>query len=75
TIQEDVPESLRGRVSALWTLAFLAPRAFAAVAEGALSDHIGPRITTSRFSVVALIAAVALRRVAVGTGEPIPPPA
>ncbi|MGZ4144987.1 MAG: MFS transporter [Actinomycetota bacterium] len=75
TIQEDVPESLRGRVSALWTLAFLAPRAFAAVAEGALSDHIGPRITTSLFSVVALIAAVALRRVAVGTGEPIPPPA
>jgi MFS family permease len=75
TIQQDVPEALRGRVSAIWTLAFLAPRAFAALAEGALADHIGPRITTSLFSVVALIAAVSLRRVQAPTGEPIPPPA
>jgi predicted MFS family arabinose efflux permease len=75
TIQQDVPESLRGRVSAIWTLAFLAPRAFAAVAEGALSDRIGPRVTTSMFSVVALVAAVALRRVQAPTAEPIPPPA
>jgi len=66
---------LRGRVSAIWTLAFLAPRAFAALAEGALADRIGPRVTTSLFSVVALIAAVSLRRVQAPTGEPIPPPA
>jgi len=75
TIQQDVPEALRGRVSAVWTLAFLAPRAFAAVIEGALADHIGPRLTTSIFSVVALIAALSLRRVQAPTGEPIPPPA
>ena len=75
TIQEDVPEALRGRVSAVWTLAFLAPRAVAAVIEGALADHIGPRLTTSIFSVVALIAALSLRRVQTPTGEPIPPPA
>jgi len=75
TIQQDVPEALRGRVSAIWTLAFLAPRAFAALAEGALADHIGPRITTSLFSVIALMAAVSLRRVQAPTGEPIPPPA
>jgi MFS family permease len=75
TIQQDVPEALRGRVSAIWTLAFLAPRAFAALAEGALADHIGPRITTSLFSVIALVAALSLRRVQAPTGEPIPPPA
>jgi predicted MFS family arabinose efflux permease len=75
TIQEDVPESLRGRVMAIWTLAFLAPRALAAVTEGALADHIGARLTTAIFSVVALVAAVALRRVRPAQGEPIPPPA
>jgi predicted MFS family arabinose efflux permease len=74
TIQQDVPEALRGRVSAIWTIAFLGPRAIAALAEGALADRIGPRITTSLFSVVALIAAVSLRRVQAPTGEPIPPP-
>jgi MFS family permease len=75
TIQEDVPESLRGRVMAIWTLAFLAPRALAAVTEGALADHIGARLTTAIFSVAALIAAVALRRVRAPRGDLIPPPA
>jgi len=75
TIQSDVPESLRGRVSALWTLAFLGPRAVAAVIDGALADAIGPRPTTVIFASVALAAAVFLRRVETPKGEPIPPPA
>lgn len=63
SIQRDVPESLRGRVSALWTLAFLGPRALASVAVGSLADAVGPRAATIAFSSVALFAAVFLRRV------------
>lgn len=75
SIQRDVPESLRGRVSALWTLAFLGPRAFAAVLDGALADWIGPHWTTAAFAGVSLVAALFLRRVEVVQGEPQPPPA
>ncbi|MFA5891504.1 MAG: MFS transporter [Actinomycetota bacterium] len=75
TIQRDVPESLRGRVSALWTLAFLGPRAVSGIVDGALADAVGPRWTTASFAVVALVAAVVLRRVETLRGEPIPPPA
>jgi predicted MFS family arabinose efflux permease len=75
TIQQDVPESLRGRVSALWTLAFLGPRAIAGVVDGALGDLVGVRSTTVMFATVALVAAVLLRRVIAPKGEPVPPPA
>jgi MFS family permease len=76
TIQQEVPEQLRGRVSALWTLAFLGPRAFAAIADGALADRIGARPTTAMFAVVAIVAAVFLRRVDMPAGAaPVPPPA
>lgn len=73
-IQRDVPESLRGRVSALWTLAFLGPRAIAAVIDGALADVIGPHWGTIAFASVALVAAIFLRRVEVVQGEPAAPP-
>lgn len=75
SIQRDVPDSLRGRVSALWTLAFLGPRAFASVLDGALADAIGPRPAAALFAIPALVAAVALRRVETAEGEPVAPPA
>jgi len=75
TIQSDVPESMRGRVMALWTLAFLGPRAIAAVVAGALADALGARPTTAMFAAVAIVAAVALRRVEAPKGEPVSPPA
>jgi hypothetical protein len=75
SIQRDVPETLRGRVSALWTLAFLGPRSVVAVIDGTLADHIGLRGTTAVFAGVSLVAALALRRVQPEAGEPVPPPA
>lgn len=75
SIQRDVPETLRGRVSALWTLAFLGPRALVAVVDGTLADHVGLRGATAVFACVSLAAALALRRVQPEAGEPVPPPA
>lgn len=37
-IQERLPDSLRGRVMALWSVAFLGSRPFAAAANGAIAD-------------------------------------
>ncbi len=73
-IQRDVPESLRGRVSALWTLAFLGPRALASVIDGALADAIGPHGATAAFASVALGAAFVLRRVEAPQGDLSAPP-
>jgi len=75
TIQSSVPESLRGRVSALWTLAFLGPRSFASVLDGALADAAGSQWAAVAFASVALVAALFLRRVDGSRNEPIPPPA
>jgi MFS family permease len=75
TIQEDVPESLRGRVSALWTLAFLGPRAFAGVLDGLLADALGTGTAAVVLASVAIGAAVLLRRVATPHVDPISPPA
>lgn len=75
SIQRDVPESLRGRVMALWTLAFLGPRAAAALVGGAMADAIGARAATASFALVALATVPFLRRVEGEKGEPVPPPA
>jgi predicted MFS family arabinose efflux permease len=42
-LQRRVPDELRGRVMALWSVAFLGNRPFAAAVDGALSDALGPR--------------------------------
>ncbi len=75
TIQQDVPEFLRGRVMALWTIAFLGPRAIAGVVDGLLADEVGVAVAAAALASVAFGAAVLLRRVATPTGEPVPPPA
>jgi MFS family permease len=45
-IQETVPDQLRGRVMALWTLCFLGSRPLAALLDGGLADLLSPRIAT-----------------------------
>jgi MFS family permease len=72
-IQADVPEALRGRVMALWTIAFLGPRPIAAVIGGALGDAIGPHIATALFAIPALGAAWFVRRTDPPAVEPVPP--
>lgn len=75
TIQAAVPERLRGRVMALWTVCFLAPRAISAVTGGALSDAFGPHWATAGFLLPALGAAWSVRRMIPPAGAPLPPPA
>lgn len=74
-IQRAVPDALRGRVSALWTIAFLGPRAVASVLDGAMADAVGPHWTAASFALVALVAALFLRHVEGPKGEPELPPA
>jgi MFS family permease len=76
TIQSEVPERLRGRVMALWTLSFLGPRVFAAVLDGSLADSAGPHIATALFAIPALAAAWFVRRSMPPTSvEPVAPAA
>ncbi len=49
-IQEVVPDAMRGRVMAVWTLCFLGSRPIASIADATLSDSFGPRV-----AVVALL--------------------
>ncbi len=62
TIQEDAPERLRGRVMALWSVAFLGPRVIASVIDGALTDAFGPHVAVASFALPALAFAYLLRR-------------
>jgi len=65
-IQEEVPNELRGRVMALWTLAFLGVWPIAAPLGGALADLANPRvailITVAPVFLVAMSASRRLRR-------------
>ncbi len=55
-LQERVPDALRGRVMALWSVAFLGSRPLAAAANGAAADAWSPMVA---FLGVALIVAAA----------------
>ena len=61
-IQEDVPERLRGRVMALWSVSFLGPRVIASVIDGAMADAFGPHIAVASFALPALAFAYFVRR-------------
>jgi predicted MFS family arabinose efflux permease len=75
-IQTDVPERLRGRVMALWTISFLGPRVIAAVVDGALADAFGPHLAASSFAVPALVAAWFVHRTTPpARAEPVVAPA
>jgi MFS family permease len=74
TIQLDVPERLRGRVMALWSLAFLGPRPVAGIIDGRLADALSPHWATLAFAVPALVAAVIVRRGTLRGGSPVAPP-
>jgi MFS family permease len=45
-LQRTVPEGLRGRVMALWSMAFLGSRPLAAVLDGAIADAVSVRVAT-----------------------------
>ena len=74
TIQTDVPERLRGRVMALWTLAFLGPRPIAGIIDGSLADLLSPQWATLLFAVPAIVTAIVVRRGTLRGGAPVGPP-
>lgn len=74
-LQEAVPDHLRGRVMALWSLGFLGSRPLAAVAVGWIADQTSVRVATTAAAVVAMAAALlpsrAAAHIAVGTGDQV----
>jgi predicted MFS family arabinose efflux permease len=61
-MQRDISEDVRGRVMALWGVAFLGSRPLAALINGAVADAAGPRIAAALAAAVALAGALLLYR-------------
>ena len=57
-LQQRVDEHMRGRVMALWGVAFLGSRPLAAAVDGVLADAVGPRVAAG--AAAGITAAVAL---------------
>jgi MFS family permease len=57
-LQERVPDALRGRVMALWGVAFLGSRPFTAAIDGAIADLSSPRAAALTMAAAALAAAL-----------------
>ena len=60
-VQTDVPDALRGRVMALWAVAFLGPRPVTALVTGALTDVAGVRVALALTAGTVLAGAYATR--------------
>lgn len=60
-IQQRVPDDLRGRVMALWSMAFLGSRPIAAALSGALADLGGEELALAVAVTIVLLGAVASR--------------
>jgi MFS family permease len=61
-LQLGVDESQRGRIMAIWSVAFLGIRPVASLCDGALADAIGVRLAAPIMALPALGVAVALAR-------------
>ncbi len=60
-VQRDVPDALRGRVMALWSMAFLGSRPVTALLTGTLTDLLGVRSALALSGIVVLAGAFATR--------------
>lgn len=61
-IHARVDEGLKGRVMAIWGMAFLGSRPLAALFHGSLADATSPRLTTAVTAALGIAAALAIRR-------------
>ncbi|HET7461646.1 MAG TPA: MFS transporter [Longimicrobium sp.] len=59
-LQFRVGDEQRGRIMALWSVAFLGSRPIASLLDGALATWLGPRVTTLAMTLPAVAAATAL---------------
>lgn len=73
-VQQRVPDELRGRMMALWSVAFLGSRPLAAGTSGALADATSVTVALALSVVVVLAGAVVVRRLLV-TRAAAPPSA
>ncbi|WP_146900849.1 MFS transporter [Cellulomonas aerilata] len=53
TLQMSLPEAIRGRVMALWSVAFVGTRPLAAVANGLVTDHLSAPVALCGVGLVA----------------------
>jgi len=60
-IQQRVPDALRGRIMALWSIAFLGSRPVAAALSGVLADAFNEDVALTAAVVIILLGAVASR--------------
>ncbi len=60
-VQSDVPDLLRGRVMALWSLAFLGSRPLTAITSGSVTDLLGVRVSLVGSAAIILVGAWATR--------------
>ena len=61
-LQLEVDETQRGRIMALWSVAFLGLRPFASLVDGAIAGAVGVRAAGVVLALPALVTAVLLRR-------------
>lgn len=61
-LQLEVDESQRGRIMALWSIAFLGLRPFASLVDGAIAGALGVRVAGIALALPALAAAVLIAR-------------
>lgn len=60
-MQERIPDDLRGRVMALWSVAFLGSRPLAAAMNGAIADAASPTVALLTVATLVGFAAVLCR--------------
>ena len=68
-LQTWVPDEIRGRVMALWSVAFLGSRPFAAAVNGAVADATAPVVAFLLVAVIVASAAWRCRPTAIGGQE------
>jgi hypothetical protein len=57
-LQDRVPDQVRGRVMALWGVAFLGTRPFSAAIDGGIADLASPRAAALAMAATAFAAAL-----------------
>ena len=62
-LQQRLDESMRGRVMALWSMAFLGSRPLAAIVDGGIADLVSPRVGVASAVVPLLVGFWAMGRV------------
>lgn len=71
-MQRRVPDAMRGRVMALWSVALLGPRPLAALVDGALADLTSVSTALVAAGIVPVVAVVLLARATLDPGTPDP---